>query len=382
MIDSREGSVPLQPKKTVSAGCNEASKMSTPGKPSGPDAEMVATFTDAQLRVIIDLAEDGIVCVGNDQRIVLFNTGAEKIFGFKAREALGQPLDLLMPTEFHRQHQNHVCSFAAAPEVTRWMRDRVEVMGHRKDGTNFAAEVSISKAQINGAWLFTAIIRDVSERKFAEEAIRNSLREKEVLLQEVHHRVKNNLQIISSLLNLQARACRDPGTRNLFQDSRNRIHSMAMLHEQLHKHGNLPKIDCHRYIHELAAHVFHTYGVSTNQIRLVLESKDLRMNVEHAVPCGLILNELISNCLKHAFPDQRSGEIRIELQGNADCPEYLMVSDDGVGTREGAWDSMPHVGLRLVNVLAKQLGAAVKIVSRSGTQVTVHFNKLARQSRK
>jgi PAS domain S-box-containing protein len=349
--------------------------MSTSGESGAPDTARVATFTDAQLRVIIDLAEDGIICVGSDQRIALFNAGAEKIFGFKMAEALGQPLDMLLPAEFHRKHQNHVGSFAVAAEITRWMSDRAEVLGRRKDGTSFAAEVSISKARINDEWLFTAIVRDVTERKLAEEAIRNSLREKEVLLQEVHHRVKNNLQIISSLLNLQARACRDPATHRLFQDSRNRIHSMALLHEQLYKHGNLSRIDCHRYIRELTAHVFHTYGVSANQVRLVLESKDLHMNVEQAVPCGLILNELISNCLKHAFPDKRKGEIRIELHGNANCPEYLMVSDDGVGARECAAFGTTHVGLRLVNVLAEQIGAAVKINCDAGTQVKVQFNR-------
>jgi two-component system, sensor histidine kinase PdtaS len=348
--------------------------MSTLGESRAPAAAGVATFTDAQLRIIIDLAEDGIVCVGSDQRIALFNAGAEKIFGFNMEEALGQPLDMLLPAEFHRPHQKHVCSFADAPEITRWMSDRAEVTGRRKNGTNFAAEVSVSKAQINGEWLFTAIVRDVTERKLAEEAIRNSLREKEALLQEVHHRVKNNLQIISSLLNLQARACRDPATRNLFQDSVNRIHSMALLHEQLYGHGNLSHIDCHRYIQDLAAHVFQSYGVSGNQVRLVLDSQDIHMDVEQAVPCGLILNELISNCLKHAFPGQRTGEIRIELHGNANCPEYLIVSDNGAGVDEGvALGGKTHVGLRLVNVLAQQIGAVVKISCDAGTQVMVQF---------
>lgn len=370
--------------KVPSAGYREATEMNMDAKPTGVCAAPGASFTDAELRVLINLAEDGIICVGSDQRIVLFNTGAEKLFGFTAEEALGEPLDLLLPAECQSQHRGHVRSFAMAPESTRWMSERVEVMGRHKDGSEFPAEVSISKAQINNEWLFTAIVRDVSERKRAEEAIRNSLREKEVLLQEIHHRVKNNLQIVSSLLSLQARTCQDLCKRKIFQDCKNRVHSMALLHEQLYQHGNLSDIDCHRYVKEITAHLFHSYGVTANQIEPRLEINDMHMNIEQAVPLGLILNELVSNCLKHAFPNQRTGHIRIALHGNANRPEYLIVEDDGVGVRDNrALNGTSHLGMRLVNILADQIGATVEVTSnpsKGGTRVNVKFNEPGRRN--
>lgn len=353
--------------------------MNIDANPAGICEAPGATFTDAEFRVLINLAEDGIICVGSDQRIVLFNAGAEKLFGYTIEEALGEPLDLLLPELCQHQHRDHVRSFARAPERTRWMHERVEVMGRRKDGTIFPAEVSISKAQIKNEWLFTAIVRDVSERKRAEEAIRNSLREKEMLLQEIHHRVKNNLQIVSSLLSLQARTCQDLCRRNIFQDCKNRVHSMALLHEQLYQHGNLSDIDCNRYVQEITAHLFHSYGVDTDQVGLQLEISSMHMNIEQAVPLGLILNELVSNCLKHAFPDERPGHIRIELRGDANQPAYLIVEDDGIGIKDNsALRSNKHLGMRLVNILADQIGAVVEVSPNSsgvGTRVTVKFNE-------
>ncbi len=222
--------------------------------------------------------------------------------------------------------------------------------------------------------MFTVILRDVTERMVNDERIRASLREKEALLKEIHHRVKNNLQVVSSLLGLQSRAVLDPETRKMFQESQNRIHSMALLHESLYQSHSLSEINFPEYIRQLAAHLFNSYGVAADRIHLRTDLESLSLHLDAAVPCGLIINELVSNSLKYAFPDGRTGEIRIELRGTSDGATRLLVADDGIGlTADIDWENTRSLGLRLVRTLAQQLGAKIEVNSRAGTEVRLAF---------
>lgn len=326
------------------------------------------------LAKILDLADDAIISVDTDQKIILFNQGAEKIFGYSAQEIMGQPLDLLLPQRLVEIHRMHLKDFEASPIIARRMGERNEILGRRKDGTEFPAEASISKVNVEGRNMYTVILRDVTDRVVVEEKIRTSLREKEALLKEIHHRVKNNLQVVSSLLGLQSRAATDDHTRKMFQESQNRIHSMALLHESLYQSSNLAKIDFPDYIRQLAAHLFHSYGVPPERIHLRTDLDKLYLNLDAAVPCGLIVNELISNSLKYAFPDGRAGEIRIELHEYSDQMARLIVADNGIGLRGDIdWATARSLGLRLVRTLAEQLGATIEMKSHAGTQVELTF---------
>jgi PAS domain S-box-containing protein len=326
------------------------------------------------LAKILDLADDAIISVDEQQRIILFNQGAEKIFGYSYQEVVEQPLDVLLPATLSHVHRQHIHDFAGSHVAARRMGERGEIRGRRKDGTEFPAEASISKVGIEGMTMFTVILRDVTQRVAAEEKIKTSLREKEALLKEIHHRVKNNLQVVTSLLGLQSRAATDEQTRKMFQESQNRIHSMALLHESLYQSNNLSMIDFPDYIRQLASHLFHSYGVRADRIHLRTILDELYLNLDSAVPCGLIINELVSNSLKYAFPDGREGEVRIELHEHSSGQAKLVVADNGIGLRSDIdWVTARSLGLRLVRSLAEQLGARIEVKSNTGTEVQLTF---------
>jgi PAS domain S-box-containing protein len=326
------------------------------------------------LAKILDLADDAIISVDEQQRIILFNQGAEKIFGYSYQEVVGQPLDVLLPATLSEIHRQHIHDFAESHVTARRMGERGEIRGRRKDNAEFPAEASISKVDVEGMTMFTVILRDVTQRVAAEEKIKTSLREKEALLKEIHHRVKNNLQVVTSLLGLQSRAATDEQTRKMFQESQDRIHSMALLHESLYQSNNLSMIDFPDYIRQLASHLFHSYGVRADRIHLRTHLDELCLNLDSAVPCGLIINELVSNSLKYAFPDGREGEVRIELHEHFDGQARLVVADNGIGLRSDIdWSTARSLGLRLVRSLAEQLGARIAVKSDTGTEVQLTF---------
>jgi two-component sensor histidine kinase len=213
------------------------------------------------------------------------------------------------------------------------------------------------------------------ERDRALEVIKIALREKELFFREAHHRIKNHLQIIASLLSLQASYIQDPLIRGMFMDSQDRVRSMALIHEALSQSGDMGEIDFAAYIRELASQLMHIYHGESERITLQLHLDDLLLDVNKATPCGLILNELLCNALKHAFPTGRSGEIRIDLKVDAARQVTLVMSDTGIGLPiELDFLNAETLGLQLISTLTEQLEGALTLDRGNGTVFTLTFN--------
>ena len=338
-------------------------------------------MSQGHLHRILDIADDAIISTDQSQKIILFNQGAEKIFGYSASEVVGKRLDVLLPATLAEAHRNHFREFSRSSIAARRMGERGEIVGRRKDGAEFPAEASISQVEVEGVQIYTVILRDITTRKAAESKIRASLEEKEVLLQEIHHRVKNNLQVVSSLLNLQSRGIDDEETRQKFKESQNRVQSMALIHEQLYQSDNLSEIDFPKYIRQLAAHLFRSYQVSASRIDLETDIEDIPLGINVAVPCGLVINELLSNALKYAFPEGKGGRVKIRLFERENGYVSLSVADDGVGIPPeiGFWNAKT-LGLRLVRTLVHQLEGGVEIERSGGTEIVITFLPEHRQA--
>jgi len=304
---------------------------------------------------VLDLVHDAVVVVDRRGAIILFNQHAEAMFGYRAEEVLGKALEPLLGVGLARSGER---------SETRW---------RRKDGSEFPVEWSRSEIALNGRTICAYILHDITPPTVTEERLRATLREKNVLIEEVHHRVKNNLQVITSLLGLQARTIKDPATRKKFEESRYRIQAMAILHEILYESPSIAEIDFGDYIRRMVEHLVRSYGAAS-RIRTEVRLEPLHCHRDVALPCGLIVNELLSNAFKYAFPGGKTGGIRVVLRRGAQGKVHLLVRDNGVGLPPGLdWKTSPTLGLRLVRTLARQIDADVKIRGREGTLFSITF---------
>ncbi len=258
------------------------------------------------------------------------------------------------------------------------LRERGEVMNLEalfrcKDGRVINGSMSARIIEINNEPCILSITRDITEQKRAEEQLRKSALEKELLLTELQHRVKNNLNVIYSLLALESEKSQDAGTKQVFLNAQNRIRSMLVLYDRLYHADDFTGIDLHTYIEEFATQLFETYAIDPARIRLKTSLDEMKLDLKRAVPLGLILNELITNSLKYAYPPGTKGEIHICLE-RAEDQIVLCVSDDGAGLPAGLDSgSGKTLGLNLVAMLTKQISGELSVDSEKGTSITVRF---------
>ncbi len=215
---------------------------------------------------------------------------------------------------------------------------------------------------------------DITASKVLENQIKASLRDKDILLKEIHHRVKNNLQIIISLLNLQSGYIKDEQTLKAVKDGQSRVRSMALVHEKFYQADELTEINFAEYVDKLCQFLFQSYGDKTDRIQLTVNADKVAFDMDTAMPCGLLINEIVSNSLKYAFPDERNGEIKIELRKLPDQMVMMSISDDGIGLAEDfTIEKSETLGHQLIIALANQLDGELNVSHENGTSFSVTF---------
>jgi two-component sensor histidine kinase len=224
----------------------------------------------------------------------------------------------------------------------------------------------------------SGIGHDITSKKLSEENLKSSLQEKEVLLKEVHHRVKNNMQVISSILSLQSSYIQEPKTLNILRESQNRIKSMAFIHERLYRTKDFSKINFSDYIENLSTSLINTYEAGNVKVNVSFDLDEVFLNLDSAIPCGLILNELISNSLKYAFKGRKRGNITVKLKEEENKTVKFSVQDDGVGIdKEFNISKTETLGLQLVHTLTEQLEGKLKLTLNKGSRFDITFSKSA-----
>ena len=334
-------------------------------------AEAELKSTKEKLESFINNTSDAITITDLEGNILQVNKGFEKIYGWTAEEAMGMKLPTI-PDHIMPETRNLLEEVKAGKVVTAH-----ETVRQRKDRSLFDVSATISsiKDAAGNVVAFAGISRDITERKRAEEQTRCSLKEKEILLREIHHRVKNNMQVISSLLRLQSKYIKDRDDIEIFKDSENRISSMSLVHEKLYQSRDFTKIDFNVYISDLVKSLFHSYGAVSNCIVPNINVSNVSLGIDSAIPCGLIINELVTNSLKYAFPDNRKGEIKIFLRNEGENDIVMNIKDNGIGIPDGIdFDKSDSLGLHLVKILAEnQLQGEIHLDRSNGTDFTIKF---------
>lgn len=328
-------------------------------------AEQELQASEVHLNQLFENVQEAIVLTDNQGRIQRINKEFMKLFGFTPEEAAGQNVDeLIVPANL----KENACSITK--NVVKGENLSFEAVRQKKDGTPIDVHVLAAPIVIGGAQVASyGIYRDITDIKRTEEQIKASLKEKEALLQEIHHRVKNNMQIISSLHSLQAQQIKNKKILETFKTTQDRIKSMALIHERLYRSRDLASVDFAEYVESLTAYLSSSYGISPQKIRVDIDIKDVSLDINTAVPCGLIINELVTNSLKYAFPGRKKGEIRIAARPINNTEIELTVSDNGVGIpRNVDIQKADSLGLHLVCLLAKeQLHGQIQVERTKGT---------------
>ena len=323
-----------------------------------------------QAKVLQNMSEG--VCLTDHSGLIIYTNRAEdQIFGYKTGELRGLHISKLIRDSTKAKHATIEEIIKHVTTVGSWTG---EFNSRGKDGRTFTTATNISLLEAATNKHLVCVQEDISEKKLSDERIRNSLKEKEVLLKEIHHRVKNNLQIISSLLNLQSGYTQNKDDTERFRESQNRVRSMALIHEKLYQSQDLARVDINEYVESLSAMLFRSYGTNSGDVKLELRIDPVQLNIDIAVPVGLLLNELVSNSLKHAFPDSRPGTITVEFRSHPKTGFNLSFHDDGVGFPEKFdLDKSTSLGLRLVKILTSQIGGTLTLRRNGGTEFSVRF---------
>jgi PAS domain S-box-containing protein len=319
---------------------------------------------------LVESSADAIFVLALDGRIETWNAAASRIFGYTADEVIGHHVSVLVPEDKHGELEEILAAVRAGQT-----RAHYELRHRRRDGYQFDASLTISVILDDEGRLvgLSKVLRDITDQKAVEQKIRQSLREKEILLREIHHRVKNNLQVISSLLNLQVERVGSASARSALTESQDRIRSMALVHQMLYRSKDLAHIHFVDYLRTVVDSLVRTYRDETRTVVTEVTGPEIQLDIDRAISCGLIVTELVTNALRHAFPKRRSGHVVVAVSVR-ESHIVLEVKDDGVGMPDHAQlDAMPTFGLQITRALTQQLEGKIDITNGTGTTVRIVF---------
>lgn len=327
---------------------------------------------EARLRQVVDSTPNAMVMINQQGLIEMVNAQVERVFGYAREELLGEPVEKLVPDRFRKNHPDMRKMFFTDPQ-SRPMGKGRDLYALRKDGTEFPVEIGLNPIQTDEGTKVLSAIVDISDRKQKEQKIEAALKEKDVLLGEIHHRVKNNLQIVHSLLDLQSMRITDANVLDMLRDSQNRIRSMALIHQSLYQSKDFAQVHFNTVLDSLVPSLIESYQLNNCVVGYEIDADDVRIPLNLAVPCGLIVNELITNALKHAFCGKEQGNIFITLK-NESHGALLQVNDDGVGIPESVdVQQSETLGLQLVGLLAGQIGSEIDMQRANPTMFSLHI---------
>jgi len=329
-------------------------------------AEEALRESEKRYHILFDQSPDGVLLIDAAGKILEFNDSAHRQLGYSREEFAQLRLSDLDPVETAEEIHGKIGKILEAGKAEFDVRHRT------KQGEIRDVYIINQSMMLTGRPVVYTIWHDVTERKKAEERTLRSLREKEVLLKEIHHRVKNNMQVIYSLLNLQAKGIADTTVRAMFEESRDRVSSMALIHEKLYKSEDLAHIDFKEYLRSLVGSIAKTY--QRHDVAYDLDMDQIVLDINVGIPCGLIVNELVSNSLKYAFPEGRAGTIRLGISRNSEGSHVLTVADNGIGfPPEVDFRNTLSLGLKLVNVLTGQIRGTIVLSQEQGTRFDITF---------
>jgi PAS domain S-box-containing protein len=327
------------------------------------------TAAEAKFRALVEQSIVGIYVI-QDDGFVYVNPKMSDIFGTSVEDLTSRPVsDFIAPEDRDLARENIEKRLLEIPSAIRH-----ELRMLHKTGVVLHVEVHGTRTEFAGRPAVLGTLLDISERKQAEQQVRAALQEKEVLLREIHHRVKNNMQLISSLLNLQASSLNDPAILAQFRDAQDRVRAMARLHERLYGSMGLSQLNFADYARDLLQDIWRAYSATAEHVTLRLEIEPVPLTLDEAIPCGLIINELATNAFKYAFPARANGAIEVQMRAGPDRLIELVFRDNGVGLPvELDIANAPTLGLRLVDMLVAQLKGRVDIKRGDGTEFRICF---------